>query len=79
MNKVRFDLTGMVFGNWTVIKRSDKYVHSDIFWVCECKCGYKSDVRSTSLRRGFSRSCGCMKFKQKSRKERIWGASDEAE
>jgi hypothetical protein len=60
------DLTGMVFGDLTVIslgkvvedKRKDgtKYRH----WVCRCLCGKTSEVRSCHLVSGHTKSCGCL-------------------
>lgn len=54
------DLTGKTFGNWSVIRMSDKQSNGkSIYWDCICKCGTKRSVRSESLVRGRSTSCGC--------------------
>lgn len=65
-----FDLTGMVFGFWSVIERSDipesvRYKKKRGYWVCLCKCGYVGIVRGNSLRSGVSKSCGCRTIKLK--------------
>lgn len=53
------DLTGQKFGRWTVIKRGqDK--GKRVFWTCQCECGSIKDVPSISLRKGESKSCGCL-------------------
>jgi len=53
------DLSGRVFGRWTVIK--PEYVEGSnmLMWVCECQCGTKKHVRRSSLISGRSTSCGC--------------------
>ena len=49
------DLTGKHFGEWEVIKKSDR----DDYWTCKCSCGTVRDVHGYSLRSGKSTSCGC--------------------
>lgn len=49
------DLTGKHFGEWEVIKKSDR----DDYWTCKCSCGTIRDVHGYSLRSGKSTSCGC--------------------
>lgn len=58
------DLTGEKFGRLTVIKRaedviSDKGVRTKC-WECICDCGNKVIVRQAGLRRGTTKSCGCL-------------------
>lgn len=52
-------MEGQVFGRWTVIgpvTRADRYR----YWLCRCQCGTERAVFERSLRRGLSRSCGCI-------------------
>ncbi|XJS09828.1 hypothetical protein ACF3NG_06690 [Aerococcaceae bacterium WGS1372] len=51
MNKIK---QGDKFGEWTVLKKSDKSSHH----TCECSCGVVKDVANTDLLNGVSRSCG---------------------
>lgn len=53
------DLTGQVFGRWTVLKRSKVNIHGKPAWVCECSCGAVKSVAGSCLRMGESTSCGC--------------------
>jgi len=56
------DLTGQLFGLWTVLKRvkkADRRTH----WVCRCRCGTERAVDGAALRDGSSRSCGCLVIK----------------
>lgn len=58
-----YDLTGYRFGRLTVLRKSDDYLQkelSNIKWHCICDCGNEVDVRSFDLRRGRTKSCGCL-------------------
>jgi hypothetical protein len=58
MGRSAIDLTGIVFGRWTVIKRdSSKNADPHVYWVCECSCGNSNSVPSTALRNGKSKGC----------------------
>ena len=52
---IDIDLTGKKFGRWTVMK----YV-GDSKWLCQCECGTISKVRTSELKNGNSKSCGCL-------------------
>lgn len=49
------DLAGKKFGRWTTIK----YVGGSK-WLCQCECGTKKQVRTSELKNGNSKSCGCL-------------------
>lgn len=59
------DLTGQIFGQLTVIKRSDDYIDSRgnhyVKWVCRCSCGKSEDFSTQAriLKSGRATSCGC--------------------
>lgn len=57
------DLTGMTFGEWFVLKRSENNKGKTPMWLCECKCGEKRNVNGSNLRNGISKSCGCLNKK----------------
>lgn len=56
----KIDLSGKKFGRLTVIRFShkDKYRHS--LWHAVCGCGNKTIVRGACMKRGNTRSCGCL-------------------
>lgn len=60
-----FDLTGLVFGQWTVISQIGCPDHiseskkTKAYWLCQCSCGHKSILLGSTLRCGRSKSCGC--------------------
>jgi len=47
------------FGLYTVIKRGKKGLRHVQFWICQCDCGNISEVRTSALLNGRSKSCGC--------------------
>ena len=56
------DLTGQQFGEWTVLKKSDKVLINSqnkkkLYWVCQCSCGRIFDVQGNSLRSKKSTKC----------------------
>lgn len=51
------DMTGQVFGEWTVLHLShidDKHM---AHWMCQCACGETKAVSGSNLRRGQSKRC----------------------
>ena len=54
------DLTGQSFGRLTVIKRAENKKDKRTIWTCKCECGSILDVNAYSLKRGRTKSCGCI-------------------
>jgi hypothetical protein len=55
------DLTGLQFNNLTVTEFSHKDHRNNALWLCQCVCGNMTHVSTTDLRRGKTKSCGCLK------------------
>lgn len=53
------DLTGQTFGRLTVLSRGENRSKMTT-WNCVCECGNKTSPDANSLRRGKSKSCGCL-------------------
>lgn len=53
------DLTGQKFGKLTVLEVGERRNHF-IFWKCLCECGNKKNIRGSDLKKGATRSCGCL-------------------
>ena len=52
------DLTGQIFGKWTVLSESDKRSRNgSVYWLCQCACGFQKLVMSASLLQGNSHGC----------------------
>ena len=45
----------------TVIGESPKRGNNGLkFWICQCECGNKKEVRGDKLQSGHTKSCGCL-------------------
>lgn len=53
------DLTGQIFGEWTVLRRAESNGKSQTYWICRCVCDVERAVSGGSLRDGKSTNCGC--------------------
>ena len=69
------DLTGKRFGKLVVLERvADTPTKSGkklVTWKCRCDCGNVCNIRSSNLKIGNTKSCGClaMKFRRTKRNE----------
>lgn len=54
------DLSGNRFGRLIVLKKSALRLSGQTTWECACDCGNHVLVRSQSLRKGETKSCGCL-------------------
>lgn len=52
----KMDLTGQVFGEWTVLSFYGNYGKAPA-WVCRCECGFTYNIRQFELFKGNFRSC----------------------
>ena len=59
MGRKAVDLTGLTFGELTVIGRHGST--SPVKWDCQCSCGKALVVHGKNLKTGNSTSCGCMR------------------
>ena len=50
-------LTGQVFERLTVLQT---YKTNPTMWLCKCLCGKELYVRSSTMKSGVSKSCGCL-------------------
>jgi hypothetical protein len=68
ISKNALDLTGRVFGRLTVLcPSSGRYSRSGqakTRWKCKCSCGLEVRVDTAHLRRGTTKSCGCLNLEQ---------------
>jgi len=58
---IQIDLTGKIFGRWTVIKIDGQDKRKSYLWLCRCECGKEKTIVGYSLRRGDTKSCGCLR------------------
>lgn len=56
------DITGQTFGRITVMTLTAKQTgRKEAIWLCQCVCGNTKLVAGKDLRRGHTRSCGCLR------------------
>lgn len=58
-DRIRVNIEGQRFGRWVAGKPT--YLDGRPAWNVVCDCGSQGVVVTGSLRRGLSRSCGCLK------------------
>lgn len=51
---------GSVYSRLTVVRAIGKNGFRDTYWQCRCQCGKETTSLGSNLRRGLSRSCGCL-------------------
>lgn len=70
------DITGMIFGRLTVIRREGTYIFPSgqkrPLWLCKCDCGNVITVFARNLISGNTQSCGCLK-KEFNTTHDMWG------
>lgn len=55
------DMTGSRFGRLVAIEPTEKRDHRGVvYWRCKCDCGNETIVNGNFLRRGVTKSCGCL-------------------
>lgn len=54
------DLVGQKFNRLTVIERALNTKSGNARWKCICECGNITVVQSYKLRKGITKSCGCL-------------------
>lgn len=55
------DLVGQKFSRLSVLHRCESNADGRAWWCCVCDCGTMVDVKGTRLRKGLTKSCGCLK------------------
>jgi|SRR5690625_1789514 len=68
-------MTGRKFGRLLVIERGDN-IGSRAAWVCSCDCGKRKTIEGKSLRKGATKSCGCLQKELTSKRFLKHGEAD---
>jgi hypothetical protein len=58
------DLSGKAFGDLIVLSLDSQTQSGLNRWWCECVCGKVTSVRSSDLRSGKTKSCGCLRSRK---------------
>jgi len=59
MYKIETNVIGKIYGRLKVIKRIANRGKEPCY-LCACSCGNKKEISGASMRRGFTKSCGCL-------------------
>jgi hypothetical protein len=59
---LRVDHTGQRFGRLVIEEYAGRDSHRGSIYRCRCDCGKATEVRLNALKRGWIRSCGCLKI-----------------
>ena len=76
------NLEGMQFGRLVVKQRAENNGSGGhVRWVCECSCGSGkiTTVASSDLKRGTSRSCGCLQKEEAAARVKTHGMTNSSE
>lgn len=57
----RLKLDGLKFGRLTVIECCGPDKHGHVKWLCRCVCGNNITTSGVSLKKGVTKSCGCIR------------------
>lgn len=75
------DMVGRTYGRLTVTSRATNTRTGQARWVATCTCGNTTTVSGPLLRKGHTKSCGCLHKdvisthgRYKTRTYRLWGA-----
>ena len=57
------NITGLRFGKLVAIEPVENRGHGGaVYWRCKCDCGNEKVINGSNLRRGLTKSCGCLKI-----------------
>lgn len=60
MGRPAINLVSQVFDRLTVIQRVENANDGHARWLCQCECGNTTTVSSNVLKKGHTKSCGCL-------------------
>jgi hypothetical protein len=72
----KVDIQGIRFGKLVVSSDTGERKGGHIVWLCKCDCGGESRALSGGLRRGYTKSCGCLRREVAANKATTHGMSE---
>lgn len=79
MTQPRVPMVGKTFGRLTVVEQAPTPAGKtgrEAWYRCRCQCGGEITTRGTSLRRGITRSCGCLRREENQQRNQAQAARD---
>ena len=68
------NIEGKRFGRLVVVKKAER----KYYWICECNCGTRKEIRGYDLLNGQTKSCGCLNKEKLLRKVTTHGMTSTA-
>ena len=65
------NITGKRFGRLLVLEEAGRDKFNNVLWKCLCDCGTMKVINSNNLRRGDTKSCGCLNREKTSEANKI--------
>lgn len=59
---MKVDLTGKRFNKLVVLKDVGRDKQGGVLWLCKCDCGNTTTVSTNNIKRGHTKSCGCLLY-----------------
>ena len=56
----KVNMAGVRIGRLNVLKEGGRTKNGSVKWLCRCDCGTIKEISGVNLRRGYTKSCGCM-------------------
>lgn len=75
MSAKAIDIKNKRFGRLRVLEKSTKRSSGSVMWYCLCDCGEKKLIAGYDLRRGMTKSCGCLANRKNNPTKIIHGMS----
>lgn len=63
-NNKTVDMTGLHYGRLLAVRKHSLIEKRGWFWLFKCDCGKEHIASGDSVRRGITKSCGCLKLDQ---------------
>jgi len=73
MNTTKKDMTGLRFGRLVVCKESNQRIRGCVCWEAVCDCGNVKVYVGADLRKGHTKSCGCLAKELSSKRAKTHG------
>lgn len=59
------DVTGQRFGRLVAVEPTERRSGSSVVWKCVCDCGNETFASVANLKKGATRSCGCLSYEKR--------------
>jgi hypothetical protein len=54
------NLAGKTYNRWVVLEKDFSKLKNEAYWICKCDCGNIRSISAYNLKKGKSKSCGCL-------------------